>query len=76
MLSKELKDFDLVPVESIDCENDPDNLAAKMRVRNVPTLVLVDDEYEPIHRIVGYAPRSTVEDVVKKHLNGGAPEDS
>lgn len=69
MLSKELEGFDLVPVEPVDCGDDPDNLAVKMRVRNIPTLVLVNDEYEPIHRIVGYVTKDTVEEVVKKYLD-------
>lgn len=68
MVSKELEGFNLVPVVPVDCEDDQEGLVGKYQVRNIPTLVLTNDEGESVHRFVGYSTRKSIEDVVNKYL--------
>lgn len=71
MLGKTLEGFDLVPIEPIDCEEDPDDLASKFQVRSLPTLVLVDDNGEFLRKFTGYINRADVEKIVSDELNNG-----
>lgn len=71
MLSKELEGFNLVPIENIDCEEDPDNLTTKFQVRGLPSLVLVDDNGEFLRKFTGYITREDVEKIVNEELNNG-----
>lgn len=71
MLSKALEGFDLVPIEPIDCEEDPDDLASKFQVRGLPTLVLVDDDGEFLRKFTGYINRADVEKIVSDELGNG-----
>lgn len=64
-LSEALEDFTLVPIENIDCEEDPDDLAIKYQVRGLPTLVLVNDEGEVLDKLTGLITREKVEVAVK-----------
>ena len=68
MLNKTLEGFDLVPIESIDCEEDPDNLATKFQVRSLPTLVLVDDNGEFLRKFMGHITREDIEKIISSEL--------
>lgn len=69
MLTKALENFTLVPIEHIDCENDPEGLAVKFQVRGLPTLVLVDDEGEFLRKFTGYITRENLEEVLNKEFS-------
>lgn len=71
MLNKTLEDFNLVPIEPIDCEEDPEDLATKFQVRSLPTLVLVDDEGEFLRKFTGHITREDVEKIVNSELGNG-----
>lgn len=69
-LNKILEGFDLVPIEPIDCEDDPDNLCDKYQVRGLPTLVLVNDKGEFLRKITGRVTKESLESIVRSELNG------
>lgn len=71
MLNKAFEGFDLVPIEPIDCEEDPDDLATKFQVRSLPTLVLVNDEGEFLRKFTGHITREDVEKIVNGELGNG-----
>ena len=71
MLSKEFKGFNLVPIEPVDCEEDPDNLATKFQVRSLPTLVLVDNNGEFLRKFTGHITKEIVEEIVNIELGNG-----
>lgn len=52
VLKKELEDFDLVPIESLDADENED-LCLKYKVRSVPVLIFLDNEGTEIGRRVG-----------------------
>lgn len=68
MLSKAFEGFNLVPIVPIDCEEDPDDLARKFQVRNLPTLVLVDDEGGFLKKFTGHIDRGEVERIINHDL--------
>ena len=68
MLGKAFEDFNLIPMEPIDCEEDPDDLAIKFQVRSLPTLVLVNDEGEFLRKFTGHITREEVEKVINDKL--------
>ena len=68
MLGKAFEDFNLIPMEPIDCEEDPDDLAIKFQVRSLPTLVLVNDEGEFLRKFTGHITREEVEKVINDEL--------
>lgn len=69
MLNKALEDFDLMPIEPIDCEDDPEDLATKFQIRSLPTLVLVDDNGEFLRKFTGYIAREDIERIIRSELN-------
>lgn len=69
MLNKALEGFDLMPIEPIDCEEDPNDLATKFQVRSLPTLVLVDDDGEFLRKFTGYIAREDIERIIRSELN-------
>lgn len=68
MLSRELASFNLVPIESIDCKEDSNNLILKFQVRSLPTLVLVDDNGEFLRKFIGHITKEEVEGIVRSEL--------
>lgn len=68
MLNKTLEGFDLVPIEPIDCEEDPKDLATKFQVRSLPTLVLVDDEGGFLRKFTGHIAREEIERIINHDL--------
>lgn len=69
MLNKALEGFNLIPIEPIDCEEDPNDLATKFQVRSLPTLVLVDDDEEFLRKFTGYIAREDIERIIRSELN-------
>jgi len=51
-LSKVLEDFNDIPVEEVDVE-DQFELADKYGIRNLPTMILLDKDNNEIRRFVG-----------------------
>jgi len=62
MQEKMLEDFDTVPVEPVDIDENTLR-ATNERVRAVPTLILKDDAYE-IERWTGVTPIAVIEDAI------------
>ena len=71
MLNKALEGFDLMPIEPIDCEEDPNDLATKFQVRILPTLVLVDDNGEFLRKFTGHISREDIERIVNSEFGNG-----
>lgn len=63
-LSKVLEDFNDVPVEEIDVE-DQFELADKYGIRNLPTIILLDKDNNEIRRFVGL----TTLDKIREFVN-------
>lgn len=63
-----LKDdtFKNIVVEEIDVDKNPDT-AAKMGIRSVPTLVLVDDAGVTIDRVIGALGKNQLKEFFDKH---------
>ena len=66
MLKKNLEGFTRVPVEEVDCEENPD-IAEKYNVRNVPTLIYLNDKDEVIDRTVGLQTIDQINAIIDKH---------
>ena len=50
-LNERMKSFDTIPVVTIDCEDDEAiDLVDKFKIKNVPTLILVDENENELHR--------------------------
>jgi len=62
MQSKLLEDFDTVPVEAVDIDEDMLR-ATNAKVRAVPTLILKDDAYE-VQRWSGVTTTDDIEDAI------------
>ena len=63
--------FNLVPIESIDCKEDSNNLILKFQVRSLPTLVLVDNNGEFLRKFTGHITKEVVEEIVNIELGNG-----
>ena len=61
MLSKALESFNLMPIEPVNCEEDPEDLTLKFQVRSLPTLVLLDDDGKAIRKFTGYITKEELE---------------
>lgn len=66
VLKKNLEGFTRVPVEEIDCEENPDT-AAKYNVRNVPTLVYLDENENVLERTVGLQTLDQINAIIDKY---------
>lgn len=66
ILKKTLEGFTRVPVEEIDCEENPD-MAQKYNVRNVPTLIYLNDKDEVVDRTVGLQTTDQINAIIDKH---------
>lgn len=62
--AKLLEDFTDIPVISYDVEEDPD-MANKYNIRNLPTMILLDDNDNELHRFTGL----TTVDKIKEFIN-------
>lgn len=66
VLKQNLEGFTRVPVEEIDCEENPD-IAQKYNVRNVPTLIYLNDKDEVVDRTVGLQTIDQINAIIDKH---------
>ena len=66
VLKQNLEGFTRVPVEEIDCEENPD-IAQKYNVRNVPTLIYLNDKEEVVDRTVGLQTIDQINAIIDKH---------
>ena len=66
VLKQNLEGFTRVPVEEIDCEENPD-MAEKYNVRNVPTLIYLNDKDEVVDRTVGLQTTDQINEIIDKH---------
>lgn len=53
LLKKELEDFDLIPIESIDADEN-EELCLKYNVRSVPVLIFLGENDTELGRRVGF----------------------
>ena len=67
-LSKILENFNLIPVEAINCEEDPEDLTTKFNIRSLPTLLLVDND-KILKKFIGVATKEELESVITQELN-------
>ena len=69
-LEMRMKGFDAVPVERVDCESD-DERVDKYGIRNVPTLMLVDDDETAVYGQWGnVGSMSEITDAISKLKDG------
>lgn len=66
VLKQNLEGFTRVPVEEVDCEENPD-MAQKYNVRNVPTLIYLNNKDEVIDRTVGLQTIDQINAIIDKH---------
>lgn len=62
-----LKNFDAMPVEVIDCDNDTEDLCNKYQIRSIPTMLLIDND-EVVERFNGVTSLDDLNNRIKKHL--------
>jgi len=62
--AKLLEDFDTVPVESIDVDENADE-ANNYSVRSIPTLILLDEDGTPVERWDGLTQPDEIESAVE-----------
>lgn len=69
VLKENLKDYDgRVSIEYINCDTN-DDLSSKYGVRNLPTLVFLDDEDQILEKTVGVKTLQNVYDILNKYNN-------
>lgn len=67
VLKENLKSYDnRIPVEYIDCDTD-DDMASKYGVRNLPTLLFLDDKDEIVEKNVGVIPLKSIYEIIEKY---------
>ena len=66
VLKNTLANFTRVPIEEIDCEENPD-AAAKANIRNVPTLLYLDENGVVLERTVGLQTLDQINTIIDKY---------
>lgn len=56
-----------VEMESVDVDENP-SLARKYSIQNIPTIIFFDKQGNEVNRIVGYVPKSKLEQSIKSLL--------
>ena len=67
-LKKQLENFNLVPIFEYDADESPE-ICEQYKVRNIPTLIFLDESNNEVHRIVGLTTSKIIESIITK-LNG------
>lgn len=67
-LEKELKGFNLVPIEAFDIDDD-EARAEQLNVKSVPTLVFYDSEDKIIGRSIGYITKDQLIKLINDYEN-------
>lgn len=62
-LKKELEDFDLIPIESIDADEN-EELCLKYNVRSVPVLIFLGEKDTELGRHVGFISKKDLTDLI------------
>lgn len=62
-LKKELEDFDLIPIESIDADEN-EELCLKYNVRSVPVLIFLGENDTELGRRVGFISKKDLIDLI------------
>lgn len=62
-LKKELEDFDLIPIESIDADED-EELCLKYNIRSVPVLIFLGENDTELGRRVGFISKKDLIDLI------------
>lgn len=65
-LSDKLKDFDMLPIENINCEEADEDILEKYQIRSLPTLILVDDDNNFLRKFIGLINIDDVKKVIKE----------
>lgn len=63
LLKKELEDFDLIPIESIDADED-EELCLKYNIRSVPVLIFLGENDTELGRRVGFISKKDLIDLI------------
>lgn len=66
-LSNEPK-YSSIEFKEINIDEDDDDLSGKYSVRNVPTMLMVDDEGNAIERIVGSVSEASLKQVLDRYI--------
>ena len=66
-LSSEPK-YSSIEFKEINIDEDDDDLSGKYSVRNVPTMLMVDDEGNAIERIVGSVSEASLKQVLDRYI--------
>lgn len=67
VLSTMLDGFNLVPIEDLNIDLDPDK-TRKLGIRSVPTLILLDSDDNEVWRHTGVLDKAQLELKIKKYL--------
>lgn len=63
LLKKELEDFDLLPIESIDADED-EELCLKYNIRSVPVLIFLEENGTELGRHVGFITKKDLTNLI------------
>jgi thioredoxin-related protein len=65
-----MEEFNGIDFKEIDIEKDEDGevLAEKYQIRSVPTTVLVDEDGEPIYKVMGNIPENDFITIINESL--------
>ena len=67
--------FKEIEFSEIDIDNDEDLLTEKYGIRNIPTLIMLNDEGEVMKRLVGMLPKEKIEQEILELLTVKAEEE-
>lgn len=69
MQTKEFEESPIdIELEAIDVDEDEKDLANTYKVRSVPTMLLIGDKDEEIHRWVGFTKSDTINTLINSHI--------
>lgn len=66
VLASNLKDFNRVPIEEINCDENEEEVS-KYSVRNIPTLVFLDEHGMEVERTIGLVTIDQINKIIDKY---------